>query len=89
MPSKTEETQNRRFIQFKTVGVFSLAPSIHEVNALPSHYAAVVRLRCAKKRYTEIAEALSIPVGTVRSRLSRARDAILKSREPQLNAEAA
>jgi len=44
---------------------------------LPEHYRAVVWLRDAEGlSYAEIAEALDLPIGTVRSRLARARSAL-------------
>ncbi|RMG10272.1 MAG: sigma-70 family RNA polymerase sigma factor [Planctomycetota bacterium] len=46
-----------------------------EIRALPPHYAAVVVLCDLEERtYAEAAEVLDVPVGTVRSRLSRARE---------------
>jgi RNA polymerase sigma-70 factor (ECF subfamily) len=47
--------------------------------ALPEHYRLVVILSDIEElRYAEIAEALGIPIGTVRSRLARARGALQK-----------
>jgi RNA polymerase sigma-70 factor (ECF subfamily) len=47
--------------------------------ALPEHYRMVVVLSDLEEfTYSEIAEALDIPVGTVRSRLARARSALQK-----------
>ena len=47
--------------------------------ALPEHYRVVVVLSDLEEfTYAEIAEALDIPVGTVRSRLARARSALQK-----------
>jgi len=46
-----------------------------EVSALPEHYRAVVVLCDLEERpYAEAAEILGVPVGTIRSRLSRARE---------------
>lgn len=46
---------------------------------LPEHYRMVVMLSDVEEfSYAEIAQALAIPVGTVRSRLARARGALLK-----------
>jgi RNA polymerase sigma-70 factor (ECF subfamily) len=48
--------------------------------ALPDHYRLVVILSDLEElRYAEIAEALGIPIGTVRSRLARARSALQKT----------
>jgi RNA polymerase sigma-70 factor (ECF subfamily) len=47
--------------------------------ALPEHYRLVVILSDLEElKYAEIAEALGIPIGTVRSRLARARSALQK-----------
>jgi RNA polymerase sigma-70 factor (ECF subfamily) len=44
---------------------------------LPEHYRVVVWLRDGEElSYQEIADALDLPIGTVRSRLARARDAL-------------
>ncbi len=44
---------------------------------LPEHYRVVVWLRDGEElSYQEIANVLDIPIGTVRSRLARARDAL-------------
>lgn len=44
------------------------------VDALPEHYRVVVWLRDAEElTYEQIAEVLDLPIGTVRSRLARAR----------------
>ena len=44
---------------------------------LPEHYRVVVWLRDGEElSYREIADALDLPIGTVRSRLARARDAL-------------
>lgn len=78
---KNDGTPDRRFLfKARDKGILTLSPTVAEINALPSHQAAVVRLRCAKKRYGEIAQALGLPKGTVRSRLSRARDALARIR---------
>lgn len=46
-----------------------------EISALPEHYRVVVILVDLEERpYQEAAEILELPVGTIRSRLSRARD---------------
>jgi RNA polymerase sigma-70 factor (ECF subfamily) len=48
--------------------------------ALPEHYRVVVVLADLEEfNYAEIAQALDIPIGTVRSRLARARSALQKS----------
>jgi RNA polymerase sigma-70 factor (ECF subfamily) len=45
--------------------------------SLPEHYRAVVWLRDGEDlSYQEIADALGVPIGTVRSRLARAREAL-------------
>jgi len=44
---------------------------------LPEHYRVVVWLRDGEElSYQEIADVLDVPIGTVRSRLARARDAL-------------
>jgi RNA polymerase sigma-70 factor (ECF subfamily) len=48
--------------------------------ALPAHYRVVVVLADVEGlKYGEIAEALDLPIGTVRSRLARARSALQRS----------
>lgn len=48
--------------------------------ALPEHYRVVVLLADVEGfKYAEIAEALDLPIGTVRSRLARARSALQRS----------
>lgn len=47
------------------------------LNELPEHYRVVVWLRDGEElSYQEIADALDVPIGTVRSRLARARGAL-------------
>jgi RNA polymerase sigma-70 factor (ECF subfamily) len=49
----------------------------HALAALPEHYRIVVILSDLEGfTYAEIAEAVQIPIGTVRSRLARARAAL-------------
>lgn len=49
------------------------------LNKLPEHYRVVVWLRDGEDlSYQEIADALDVPIGTVRSRLARARGALKK-----------
>ena len=48
--------------------------------ALPEHYRVVVILADVEGlKYSEIAQALDVPLGTVRSRLARARSALQRS----------
>ncbi len=50
------------------------------MDGLPEHYRIVVWLRDGEElSYTEIAEVLDLPIGTVRSRLARARTALKKA----------
>jgi len=59
-----------------------------EVAALPSNYRAVVVLCDLEERpYAEAAEVLGVPVGTIRSRLSRARDQLEQRLRRALKAE--
>jgi RNA polymerase sigma-70 factor (ECF subfamily) len=52
----------------------------HALAALPEHYRIVVVLADIEGlKYGEIAEALDLPVGTVRSRLARARSALQRT----------
>lgn len=55
------------------------------INELPSPYRTVVLLHhIAGMRVDDVAETLDIPVGTVKSRLSRAREALRRSLTPTL-----
>ena len=50
------------------------------MDELPEHYRIVIWLRDGEDlSYAEIAEALDLPIGTVRSRLARARSALKKA----------
>jgi len=50
------------------------------MDELPEHYRVVLWMRDGEDlSYAEIAEALDLPIGTVRSRLARARSALKKS----------
>jgi RNA polymerase sigma-70 factor (ECF subfamily) len=50
------------------------------IDQLPEHYRVVLWLRDGEDlSYSEIAAVLDLPVGTVRSRLARARDALKKA----------
>ena len=52
----------------------------HAIEALPAHFREVLLLcEVEEMSYQEIAEVLSIPIGTVMSRLARARKAIRAS----------
>jgi len=55
-----------------------LLDRVHEaLGKLPEHYRVVVWLRDGEDlSYQEIADALDVPIGTVRSRLARAREAL-------------
>jgi RNA polymerase sigma-70 factor (ECF subfamily) len=53
---------------------------IHAVDSLPANYRAVVLLADVEEfDYKEIARILNVPIGTVMSRLSRARQQLRKS----------
>jgi RNA polymerase sigma-70 factor (ECF subfamily) len=55
------------------------------MDALPVHFREVLLLcEVEEMSYQEIAEALSIPIGTVMSRLSRARKALRESVQQKL-----
>jgi len=65
-----------RLIESKELGILIK----ESVSQLPEHLREVVRLRAVEQMdYRSIADLLKIPVGTVRSRLSRAREALVKS----------
>jgi RNA polymerase sigma-70 factor (ECF subfamily) len=54
-----------------------LARVTQAMDSLPEHYRVVVWLRDGEDlSYSEIAEVLDLPIGTVRSRLARARSAL-------------
>ena len=55
------------------------------IENLPLHYREIVLLREVEEMsYQEIAETLSIPIGTVMSRLSRARKTLRNGLRPEL-----
>lgn len=57
----------------------------HAIESLPVHFREVLLLcEVEEMSYQEIAEALSIPIGTVMSRLSRARKALRESLQQKL-----
>jgi RNA polymerase sigma-70 factor (ECF subfamily) len=70
-------------------GLTRAAPRHHElerveeaIDRLPEQFRAILWLRDGEGRsYEEVAEVLDIPIGTVRSRLSRARQALKQERE--------
>ena len=51
-----------------------------EIAALEPKYRDVLSVYASGARYLEIAETLNIPIGTVRSRLNRARGCVLGNR---------
>lgn len=56
------------------------------IETLPEHYRAVVILCDLEERpYAEAAEILAVPIGTIRSRLSRARAQLERALRPQLS----
>lgn len=60
-----------------------LARVVAAVDDLPEHYRVVVWLRDAEDlSYDEIAAALDVPIGTVRSRLARARKLLREAVDP-------
>jgi RNA polymerase sigma-70 factor (ECF subfamily) len=62
----------------RRAGATELLDRVHEaLGKLPEHYRVVVWLRDGEDlSYQEIADALGVPIGTVRSRLARAREAL-------------
>lgn len=61
---------------------------IGAMDTLPREFAAVVQMADAEGLdYSEVAEALSIPIGTVRSRLHRGRRLLRKALAPMLHLE--
>ncbi|MDI9636535.1 sigma-70 family RNA polymerase sigma factor [Kamptonema cortianum] len=76
---ETDEIADAPFWQ-DVAGNFGLELIINEINELPEIYRWVVQLCDVEETtYEEAAEALDVPIGTVRSRLFRAR-AILRDR---------
>jgi DNA-directed RNA polymerase specialized sigma24 family protein len=59
-----------------------------EIAALPAHHSKVLSLFMQGMRYRDIADSIGRPVGTVRSRLNRARGRIAASRAALLQAAA-
>ena len=56
------------------------------IETLPEHYRAPVILCDLEERpYAEAAEILGVPIGTIRSRLSRARAQLERTLRPQLS----
>lgn len=51
------------------------------IDQLPKHYRLVIEAADGKKSYAKLAEELKLPIGTVKSRLNRARKAIKKMQE--------
>lgn len=51
----------------------------------PEHVDALTLFEVEGKTYSEIAEMLSVPIGTVRTRISRAREALARRLEPVLS----
>ena len=63
---------------------------IHALATLPPYHQEVIVLREVDGlSYEEIAEAMDCPIGTVRSRIFRARDAIDQKLRPLLDTERA
>jgi RNA polymerase sigma-70 factor (ECF subfamily) len=75
-------------MEMQTPESLLLSRSSHEavqaaIEALPVHYREVLLLSDVEEmRYQEIAETLDIPVGTVMSRLNRARKAVRQTLAP-------
>src|SRR5271154_324264 len=80
-------------IEMQTPETLLLGRSSHQavhaaIDALPVHYREVLLLSDVEEmRYQEIAEMLDIPVGTVMSRLNRARKAVRQALTPTFSAE--
>ena len=77
-----------------TPETFLLARSSHEllqkaIDELPVHFREILLLcEVEEMSYQEIAETLAVPIGTVMSRLSRARQTLRNQLRPQLQQEA-
>ena len=89
-PLETENSETELAIDRATPETILLERSSQElvqkaIEDLPLHYREILLLcEIQEMSYQEIAEALSIPMGTVMSRLSRARKSLRDSLRPQL-----
>ena len=89
-PLEIENTETELAIDRDTPETILLERSSQEllqkaIQDLPLHYREILLLcELQEMSYQEIAEALSIPIGTVMSRLSRARKSLRDSLRPQL-----
>lgn len=76
MTDTTNETTTSAIMTMASLGDVTEA----EILRLPQRFRALVQLALGGNKYREIASALNLPLGTVRSRLNRAKVRILRGR---------
>jgi RNA polymerase sigma-70 factor (ECF subfamily) len=80
-------------IEHDTPETLLLARSSHEslqeaIDELPVHFREILLLCVEEMSYQEISDTLAVPIGTVMSRLSRARQTLRNQLRPHLQQEA-
>jgi RNA polymerase sigma-70 factor, ECF subfamily len=94
VPLDSEEEGPEPAIEHDTPETLLLARSSHEslqsaIDELPVHFREILLLcEVEEMSYQEIAETLAVPIGTVMSRLSRARQTLRNQLRPQLQQDA-